>query len=55
MFSGSNIAGDYYQEENKIKYVVQVPVALYNNDTLGKDFMDAPFLKIWQDHNSANK
>ena len=47
MFSGSNIAGDYYQEENKIKYVVQVAVALYNNDTLVvKDLMDAPFFKI---------
>lgn len=47
MFSDSNIAGDYYQEENKIKYVVQVAVALYNNDTLVvKDLMDAPFFKI---------
>ena len=47
MFSDSNIAGDYYQEENKIKYVVQVAVALYDNDTLVvKDLMDAPFFKI---------
>lgn len=47
MFSDSNIAGDYYQEENKIKYVVQVAAALYNNDTLVvKDLMDAPFFKI---------
>ena len=47
MFSDSNIAGDYYQEENKTKYVVQVAVALYNNDTLVvKDLMDAPFFKI---------